>query len=167
MKICPNCHAQLDDSSIFCTSCGTQFGAVPPQQNAVPPQQNAVPPQPAFAPAYDPYDHTAEFDPKDISDNKVFAMLCYLMDFVGIIIALLATHSSKYTMFHVRQALKFTVLSTLTGIIALILVWTFIVPIAATLFILVLFVCRIIAFFSICGGKAKEPYIVRSFNFLR
>lgn len=56
MKICPNCHAQLDDSSIFCTSCGTQFGAVPPQQNAVPPQQNAippqqnaVPPQPAFA----------------------------------------------------------------------------------------------------------------------
>lgn len=102
MKICPNCHAQLDDSSIFCTSCGTQFGAVPPQQNA-------VPPQPAFAPAYDPYDHTAEFDPKDISDNKVFAMLCYLMDFIGIIVALLATHSSKYTMFHVRQALKITV----------------------------------------------------------
>lgn len=45
MKTCPNCHAQLDDSSIFCTSCGTQFGAEPPQQNAVPPQQNAVPPQ--------------------------------------------------------------------------------------------------------------------------
>ena len=90
MKTCPNCHAQLDDSSIFCTSCGTQFGAVPPQQNAVPPQQNAVPPQQnavppqqnavppqqnavppqqTFVPAYDPYDHTAEFDPKDISDN--------------------------------------------------------------------------------------------------
>ena len=90
MKTCPNCHAQLDDSSIFCTSCGTQFGAVPPQQNAVPPQQNAVPPQQnavppqqAFVPAYDPYDHTAEFDPKDISDNKVFAMLCYLMDFMA------------------------------------------------------------------------------------
>ena len=51
--------------------------------------------------------------------------------------------------------------------VALILVWTFIVPIAAGLFILVLFVCRIIAFFSICGGKAKEPYIIRNFNFLR
>lgn len=63
MKTCPNCHAQLDDNAIFCTACGTQFGAVPPQQNAIPPQQNAippqqnaVPPQPAFAPAYDPYD---------------------------------------------------------------------------------------------------------------
>lgn len=113
MKTCPNCHAQLDDNAIFCTACGTQFGAVPPQQNAIPPQQNAippqqnaVPPQPAFAPAYDPYDHTAEFDPKDISDNKVFAMICYLMGFIGIIVALLATNSSKYAMFHVRQALK-------------------------------------------------------------
>ena len=100
MKICPNCHAQLDDSSIFCTSCGTQFGAVPPQ--------------PAFAPAYDPYDHTAEFDPKDISDNKVFAMICYLMGFIGIIVALLATNSSKYAMFHVRQALKIEVASILS-----------------------------------------------------
>lgn len=44
MKTCPNCHAQLDDNAIFCTACGTQFGAVPPQQNAIPPQQNAIPP---------------------------------------------------------------------------------------------------------------------------
>ena len=29
MKTCPNCHAQLDDNAIFCTACGTQFGAVP------------------------------------------------------------------------------------------------------------------------------------------
>ena len=120
MKTCPNCHAQLDDNAIFCTACGTQFGAVPPHQNTVPPQQNAVPPQPAFAPAYDPYDHTAEFDPKDISDNKVFAMLCYLMDFIGIIVALLATHSSKYTMFHVRQALKITVVSILSVFVLII-----------------------------------------------
>lgn len=42
MKTCPNCHAQLDDNAIFCTACGTQFGAVPPQQNAIPPQQNAI-----------------------------------------------------------------------------------------------------------------------------
>lgn len=159
-----NCHAQLDDSSIFCTSCGTQFGAVPPQQNAVPPQQNAVPPQPAFAPAYDPYDHTAEFDPKDISDNKVFAMLCYLMDFVGIIIALLATHSSKYTMFHVRQALKITVVSILS-------VFVIIIPIlgwiAFPILQIILWVIKIISFFQICSGKAKEPAIVRSFGFLR
>ncbi len=185
MKICPNCHAQLDDSSIFCTSCGTQFGAVPPQQNAIPPQQNAVPPQqnavppqqnaippqqnavppqPAFAPAYDPYDHTAEFDPKDISDNKVFAMLCYLMDFIGIIVALLATHSSKYTMFHVRQALKITVVSILS---VFVLIIPFLGWIAFPILQGIIWVIKIISFFQICSGKAKEPTIIRSFGFLR
>lgn len=164
MKICPNCHAQLDDSSIFCTSCGTQFGAVPPQQNAVPPQQNAVPPQPAFAPAYDPYDHTAEFDPKDISDNKVFAMICYLMGFIGIIVALLATNSSKYAMFHVRQALKIEVASILS---IFVLIIPFLGWIAFPILQGIIWVIKIISFFQICSGKAKEPAIIRSFGFLR
>ncbi len=178
MKTCPNCHAQLDDSSIFCTSCGTQFGAVPPQQNAVPPQQsavppqqnaippqqNAVPPQPAFAPAYDPYDHTAEFDPKDISDNKVFAMICYLMGFIGIIVALLATNSSKYAMFHVRQALKIEVASILS---IFVLIIPFLGWIAFPILQGIIWVIKIISFFQICSGKAKEPAIIRSFGFFK
>lgn len=164
MKICPNCHAQLDDNAIFCTACGTQFGAVPPQQNAIPPQQNAVPPQPAFAPAYDPYDHTAEFDPKDISDNKVFAMICYLMGFIGIIVALLATNSSKYAMFHVRQALKIEVASILS---IFVLIIPFLGWIAFPILQGIIWVIKIISFFQICSGKAKEPAIIRSFGFLR
>ena len=122
--------------------------------------------QPNYTP-YDPYDHTPEFTAKDISDNKVIAMLVYLMGTVGIIVALLASKDSPYLSFHVRQALKFTVLEVLTGIITLLLFWTFIVPIAAGIFGIVLFVCKIIAFFSICKGNAKEPYVVRSFNFLK
>lgn len=171
MKTCPNCHAQLDDNAIFCTACGTQFGAVPPQQNAIPPQQNAippqqnaVPPQPAFAPAYDPYDHTAEFDTKDISDNKVFAMICYLMGFIGIIVALLATNSSKYAMFHVRQALKIEVASILS---IFVLIIPFLGWIAFPILQGIIWVIKIISFFQICSGKAKEPAIIRSFGFLR
>lgn len=179
MKTCPNCKTQLDDSALFCTTCGVQFGnaqpqgAVPPQQNAVPPQQNAIPPQQgaippqgayAAAPGYDPYDHTAEFDPKDISDNKVFAMLCYLMDFIGIIVALLATHSSKYTMFHVRQALKITVVSILS---VFVLIIPFLGWIAFPILQGILWVIKIISFFQICSGKAKEPAIIISFGFLR
>lgn len=123
-----------------------------------------VPPQPAFAPAYDPYDHTAEFDPNDISDNKVFAMLCYLMDFIGIIVALLATHSSKYTMFHVRQALKITVVSILS---VFVLIIPFLGWIAFPILQGIIWVIKIISFFQICSGKAKEPAIIRSFGFLR
>ena len=119
-----------------------------------------------YAP-YDPYDHTAEFTAKDISDNKVIAMLVYLMGTVGIIIALLASKESPYVAFHIRQSLKFTVVEILGGIITLLLCWTIIVPIAYGIFMCVLWVCKIIAFFSICKGNAKEPYVVRSFNFLK
>ncbi len=154
MKICPGCGNQVADNAAFCTKCGTQFAQAAPQQ-------------PYYAPVVDPYDHTAEFDPKDISDNKVVSMLVYLMGWIGIIIALLASNTSRYASFHVRQALKFVVIETLSGLCAAILCWTFIVPIAAGIFAVVLWVIKIICFFSICNGKAKEPAIIRSFGFLR
>jgi len=115
----------------------------------------------------DPYDHTAEFDPKDVSENKVIAMLLYLLGAVGIVIALLAANSSKYVSFHLRQALKFLVAETLLSLATILLAFTFIVPIAAGVMITVLSVIKIICFFQICKGKAKEPAIIRSLSFLK
>lgn len=94
-------------------------------------------------------------------------MVAYLTGTIGIIIALLAGSKSEYAMFHVRQALKFEVITTLTAIVTLVFIWTIVIPVITGIFLVVLFVCRIIAFFSICGGKAKEPYIIRSFGFLK
>lgn len=165
MKICPNCQTQLDDNALFCANCGTQFGAANgAQQNS---NDTSHQQHPNYAPAYDPYDHTAEFDPKDISDNKVISMLVYLMGWVGIIIALLGSHSSPYAAFHVRQALKFTVVNTLMLICSLLLCWTIIIPIAYGIMNIVFFVIKIICFFQICAGKAKEPAIIRNLGFLR
>ena len=149
MKICKNCGAQMPDQTAFCTQCGAK---VEEQQYYVP---------------VDPYDHTAEFCPKDISDNKVIAMLVYLMGTVGIIIALLAGRESPYVAFHVRQALKFVVLDILAGLCGVVLFFTFIVPIIAGVCVFVLWICKIIAFVWICEGKAKEPLIVRNFGFLK
>lgn len=95
---------------------------------------------------------------------RFFAMLCYLMDFIGIIVALLATHSSKYTMFHVRQALKITVVSILS---VFVLIIPFLGWIAFPILQGIIWVIKIISFFQICSGKAKEPAIIRSFGFLR
>ena len=82
MAFCPNCGGQVADGAAFCPQCGTGLnGAAPAVQVNV-------------------YDHTAEFDPQDISDNKVYAMLCYLAGTLGIIIALLASHESPYLRFH-------------------------------------------------------------------
>ena len=178
MKTCPNCNATVDDSSTFCPSCGANLGGNPNPQPA--PQSGPQPgPQPqngfganpggpyyGYAPI-DPYDHTAEFDPRDISDNKVIAMLVYLWGVIGIIIALLSSNHSKYAAFHVRQALKFTVVNALLGICAALLFWTIIIPIAYGVVEVVLFVVKIICFFQICKGKAVEPYIIRSLGFLR
>lgn len=158
MKICPNCGAQLDDSSVFCPNCGVQLG------NA---QNGFNQPPYNYAPPVDPYDHTAEFDAKDISENKVISMLVYLLGTVGIVIALLASNTSPYAAFHVRQALKFTVVEILSAIVTVLLCWTFIVPIAFFVLMVALFVVRFICFFQICGGKAKEPAIIRSLSFLR
>ena len=136
MKICPKCQNQMDDNAVFCTSCGAQYTETAQQSTPVQePQQTATnandnvntnsanntnngapvpppPPQPyvqPYAPAYDPNDHTAEFDPKDISDNKIYAMLGYLLGTGGIIIALLGAKDSPYAKFHVKQAIKNTI----------------------------------------------------------
>ena len=79
MKFCPNCRSQLGDEATFCPMCGVQLPAGAPQPQQAPAYQQA----PQYAP-YAPYDHTAEFDPKDISDNKVYAMLLYLLGIPGI-----------------------------------------------------------------------------------
>ena len=89
------------------------------------------------------------------------------MGAVGIIISLLASNTSAYAAFHVRQALKFTVVNILSTLIMLVLSWTIIVPFACGIFAIVLLVVKFICFFQICAGKAKEPAIIRSLKFLR
>lgn len=175
MKNCPQCNAQLQDDAVFCYQCGAQFAQQQPQYQ--PPYQ----PQPPYQaqPVYtDPADHTAEFDPVDISENKVISMLVYLLGWVGIVIALLAAQNSKYAAFHVRQALKFVVVETLIPICLGVGVIINIIPIlgwivyglaalALSVMLIVLQVIKIICFFSICSGKAKEPAIIRGLKFMK
>lgn len=180
MKQCPNCKNQVDDNATFCTVCGAQFASEQPQQGQAQQQQgqpqqgfnqnqgayNNMPPQ-GYAPQYDPYDHTAEFDAKDISDNKVLAMMVYLLGIVGIIVAMLGRKDSPYAAFHVRQGMKFVVVDALVAICAAVLCWTCIVPIAAAILEVVLLVVKIICVFQVGSGKAKEPVIIRSLGFLK
>jgi len=146
MKFCTKCGTQCEDNANVCSNCGTAFAA------------------PVAAPAIDPKDHTAEFDKKDISDNKVIAMLPYLLPVFGLIIAILMASTSKYVQFHVRTVLKFTVVESL-------LIFVNIIPLLGQLaYVVGVIICavlRIIAFFQICGGKAKDPAIIGSLGFLK
>lgn len=196
MASCVKCHAEISDGASFCPFCGASQAAAAPAPAPVPtpapapapaptpaqsapnysnpnpaPNPNTAPngayysaPAPMAAPVVDKTDHTAEFDAKDISDNKIVAMAAYLLGVLGIIIALLGSRESKYAGFHVRQALKIEI----TGILVLVLMiipflgW-FIAPICE----LILFVIKIICFFQVAGGKAKEPAIISAFPFFK
>lgn len=148
MKICPKCGAQADDSAQFCTGCGSPFGAYAPA-------------------AFDPYDHTGEFDTKDIADNKLLAMLLYLTGPIGMIIALLAAPQSDYVRFHVRQTIKILIAGLVVSLLTAVLVWTVIVPILGGIALLVLAVVDIICFIRVCKGQAKEAPIVCKIGFLK
>lgn len=171
----------------------------PPQYQRQPVPYNPGPGQGYAPPVPNMWDHTAEFDPKDISDHKVYAMLVYLLGPLGIIIALFKCQSSPFADFHVRQGLKFTALDCLIGIVGVVLGWLFMICLLGAaaegvgsmfggsqvnasggfaiflgillallgIFAFILLIIKIICFFSICAGKAKEPAIVRSFGFMR
>ena len=94
-------------------------------------------------------------------------MLVYLFGAIGIIIAMLSAKDSAYVNFHVRQAIKFMIVEVLISLITALTFWTFIVPILAGIALIVLVVLEIICFFQVCSGKAKEPAIIRSLNFLK
>lgn len=168
MKVCPICHSQNGDESYYCTMCGNRLAdEVEPVPYQNPPYQ---PPyqQPVYQqPVYNPYDHTAEYEASDVASNKLYAMVMYLTGIVGILIALLGAKDSAYVQFHLRQNLKFLVTEVLLGLCAAVLAFTIIVPIAAAVCLVVVEVIRVIAFFQTCGGKAKEPAIIRSLGFLK
>ncbi|MBQ8249574.1 MAG: zinc ribbon domain-containing protein [Clostridia bacterium] len=202
MKYCPKCNAACDDNAAFCTTCGFNFAAAPqaapqmPQRPAAPQAAPGYNPAPA-APAYDPYDHTAKFDAKDVADNKPTALLVYLTGFVGIIIALLSGKSSAYLSFHTRQGIKFAVVEAflafcsmiyskvifglIDGIISnygifgiynldgiRITRFAFSLISAAIIICLVIvWIVKLITFFGVCKGKSKEPAIIRGFRFMK
>ena len=146
MKYCSKCGAQMDDSLAFCPNCGTPVSA------------------PVAATVIPATDHTAEFDPKDISDNKVVAMLPYITSLLGVIVAAIIAQDSAYVAFHIRQALKLMVCQIICCVL-------FIIPIlgwiAGGICLAIIFVLSVIAFFQVCGGKAKEPAIISSLKFLK
>lgn len=182
MKICPQCGTQLEDNVMFCPVCGATQAAAqaapqPADQGAY--QQPADQGAPAYnyapqnyaAPVYAPMpaadDHTAEFDPQDIADNKLYASLVYLTSVIGIIIAALVAKDSPFVKFHIKQSVKLFITQMLLALAVAILAFTIIVPIVGGIAVCVLAVIQIICFFQTLSGKAKEPAIIKSLKFLQ
>ena len=113
--------------------------------------------------SYDPSDHTAEFDPRDIADNKLFAVLPYFVFLYGIIIALLCKDSA-FTRFHAKNAIRLKIAGFLALIPAIIPILGWFV---SAILALILIVINIIAIVQCFQGKAKDLPIVSNIGFLR
>lgn len=158
MKICPKCGAYLHESAVFCTACGTQVGV----RAADPMYQNGY-----YAPMRDFSDHTADYKAEDISENKVVALLPYLLGVFGILVAAVVARNSDYVKFHIRQLLKAEICAILLAVVSILFFWTIIIPIAGVICLTVIGVLKIIGFVWVCNGKAKELPILKELKFLK
>lgn len=148
MKNCPNCSSNLADNAVFCSECGAPFAQGPVDPEYIPSA---------------PYDHTVEFDPADISDNKIFAMLSYLS--ILVVIPLFAVKGSPYTDFHVRQGLKLLILEAAAAMLAVLLSWTVVFGIVAVVAEVIIAVLSLMGLFSVGNNQAKDLPIIRSMKF--
>ncbi len=131
-------------------------------------------------------DTTAEFDPKDISDNKGISVLSYLGPLV--FIPMFAKKDSKYARFHANQGLTMfitfagysVVQSILLAILRMIFPWKynyglvggrgFIFSALSTILSLIWIPITVIAIIGIvnaASGKAKELPLIGKFKLLK
>ncbi len=148
MAFCSSCGKEIPDGATVCPACGVTVGAVP-------------------ANTIEDWDHTAEFDAQDISDNKVYALSAYLFSFLGVILCNVLAKESPYALFHAKEALKIDIVTIVVYLLSCFLCWTCIVPVAGAILLCILFVVKIICFVQVCKGQAKEPWMVRSISALK
>ncbi len=113
--------------------------------------------------AYNPGDHTSEFDPKDIENNKLYATLPYFFGILGIIPALLVK-DSPFTEFHIKVSIRLSIACVLLLIPAIIPILGWIVTGIGYIVLTVLYIMAIV---YVLQGKAKDIPIISKIGFLK
>lgn len=157
MAFCNKCGQQIDNNVQTCPNCGAPNGVAGNAQNFVNNFTNTA-------------DFTAQFDPQDIQNNKVMALLAYL-GFL-FLIPLLAAPNSKFARFHANQGIVLfifeAVAGVVTGIICVIPVagWIIggILSSAVGIFGLVLMILGIV---NAVNGQAKQLPLIGGITLLK
>ena len=130
MKYCPHCGAEIADDVRFCPTCG--------KETVITVTVNSEP----------------EFDPQDIADNRMLAMLGYVS--MGIL-PMIGCRNSAYAMHHVNQALWIFIGSLLCGLVCIIPLLGWIVGAIGSIFLLV---CEIIGIIRALKGSGRPlPFV--------
>lgn len=117
----------------------------------------------------DTKDTTSEFDPQDIQNNKVMAILAYISWLV--LIPLFAAKDSKFARFHCNQGIVLAIAEIIAWIILGILSnipligWIF--SLVEGLLSLVCLIFSVLGIVNAANGKAKELPFIGSFKILK
>ena len=145
MASCKKCGAELPQNAAKCP----KFCAPTPAQKAKDFVNNVN----------NTPDYTAKFDAKDIENNKVMAILAYISWLI--LIPIFLAKESKFTRFHVNQAIVLVITSFVLGFISGIFIA--LIPILGIIFLipeLGCFALMILGIINAAQGKAKELPIV-------
>ena len=130
MKYCPHCGAEIADDVRFCPTCGKETVITV-----------TVDPDPVF-------------DPQDIADNRMLAMLGY---FTMGILPMIGCRNSAYAMHHVNQALWLYIASILCAVVCIIPILGWIVAAIGGLLIFIFFIIGIVR--ALKGSGAYLPFV--------
>ena len=108
-------------------------------------------------------DTTSEFDPNDINQNKIMAILAYFG--ILVVIPIFAAKESKFARFHANQGLVLFIASVAYWIM-LEIIKSIIVSISTGL-LLITTVLGIMGIVNAATGKAKELPIIGKFSLLK
>lgn len=152
----------MDENAKYCPSCGAAVEST--QDNNKTNEQDKV--KAAFDKFNDTTDTTADYDSKDIDDNKVMGVLAY----IGIlfIIPLLAAPNSKFARFHANQGLILFIADVVLGVaaklVSFIPVVGWVISIAVGVVGLAFMILGIV---NAANGKAKELPLIGNFKLLK
>ncbi|MFV0399743.1 MAG: DUF4870 domain-containing protein [Oscillospiraceae bacterium] len=118
-------------------------------------------------------DSTANFDPKDIEENKVMALLSYI-GFL-FLVPMLAKKESPYAQFHAKQGANLFILEIIVSVVFFILglilggipVIGTIISIISWLASLCLGILAILGIVNAVTGKAKELPLIGSIKIIK
>lgn len=118
-------------------------------------------------------DSTSEFDPKDIEQNKVMAILAYFG--ILVLVPLFGAKESKFARFHTNQGILLCIASLALWVVLQILAsillsisWRmlWLVSVLSLLWIVIL-VLAIIGIINAANGKAKELPVIGKYKILK
>lgn len=148
MSNCKKCGAEIQDGVQFCPSCGT---ATEKKADETSGKSFAD----SVADLNNTADTTAEFDTKDIEDNKVMALLSYIGPLF--LVPMLAAPNSKFARYHTNQGLVLFLAELILGAASWVIGF---IPFVGWIFGLVAGVASlaglILGIVNAANGRAKE-----------